>query len=198
MDCLRELDKVVVSRLLIFLDYFSNTNTKYAICDGSDRQLLLAVQDNSFASLFLPNAFVTFLVMNTDIRQVLQLDRPRKLFKVSRMNVYAPSTRYIGSIRNKSFSLLRQSFRVLDATKKLVYKIRGPIFPGTTRIPYNIYNGKGVRVGTITRKLRKFPRELVFEGDIFVVTFPKDMSVTDKSLLVGVTFYLVRPMYLYL
>lgn len=198
MDCLSELETVVVSRVDLFLDYFNLTSKKYGIFDGSGNQMLIAVQDNSFASLFLPNSFVTFVIMNTDIRQVMILDRPRKMFKVSNMNVFAPSTRHIGSIRNKAFSLLRRSFRVLDATKKVVYNIRGPLFTEKVKVHYSIYNDTGERVGTIARNFLQFPQGLVFNANLYLLTFPKDIPVAEKSLLVGVTFYLVRHMYLFL
>nr|XP_043069946.1 uncharacterized protein LOC122322291 isoform X2 [Drosophila bipectinata] len=167
MDCLRDLETVVVSRLAISLDFLWPGSRKYLVTDGDGKKLMIVFQDDSFTSLLLPDSFMTVVIMNNDIRQVMQLDRPKEMFKVSKLNVFAPSTRHIGSVRNRSFSLFKRRLRVLDAGQKVLYNIRGPICAGKVEIPYNIYNREGKRL-----------------------SFPKNMSVIDKSLLLSAIFYL--------
>ncbi|KAK5986276.1 Phospholipid scramblase [Trichostrongylus colubriformis] len=70
------------------------------------------------------------------------------------------------------------------------FKVR--IYHATTAIlspaSFQVSTPSGASVGDITKKWRGLLRELVTNADTFSVSFPMDLDVRAKALLLGATF----------
>ncbi|XP_054931252.1 phospholipid scramblase 1-like [Dermacentor andersoni] len=107
------------------------------------------------------------------------------------MDVRDASMAMMGSLRME-FAIIYPNFSVLDSQGNVVLLIKGPFC--TTSIccedvVFNILATDGVtQLGAITKNWTGMCREAVTDADNFTVTFPLDLDVKIKAVLLGAVF----------
>ena len=84
-------------------------------------------------------------------------------------------------------------YKIKDANKKTVLKIHGPNYckcycPGDD-IPFHVMSKDGeVQVGKVTKQWGNFFKEWLTDADNFGITFPVDLDVKIKAVIIGAVF----------
>lgn len=88
--------------------------------------------------------------------------------------------------------MLRPSFRVLNNSGDTVLRIEGPICVCAQwfcfLLDFNLVSLSGEKVGKISKKFSSFARETFTNASFFGITFPMDLDVRIKAVLLGATF----------
>ncbi|KAH7952050.1 hypothetical protein HPB52_017527 [Rhipicephalus sanguineus] len=106
------------------------------------------------------------------------------------MEVHAPPGTVIGSIL-QDISLLPR-FSVLDSAGKAVLSIEGPFCTSAVfcnDVVFDIFTRNGhVKIGTMSKNWSGVLREAFTDIDNFTVTFPVDLDVGLKAMLLAALF----------
>lgn len=107
--------------------------------------------------------------------------------------IEAPVGQPVGYVRQQ-YSKCPPKFVVQDATEQPIFMIDGPVClcrcvccPSDINFHVSSYEG-GVEVGKITKQWAGAVRELFTDADYFGVTFPRDLDVRMKAVLLGALF----------
>jgi len=109
------------------------------------------------------------------------------------IQVESPPGTPIGSI-NQMQSCWKPNYDVCDANGSSVFQIKGPccVCSGpccTCDIPFEVMSSNGdVPVGAITKQWSGLGKELFTDATNFSLTFPKDLEVKMKGVLLAATF----------
>jgi uncharacterized protein YxjI len=153
--------------------------------DSSGELIYLAVEwEGSFWTRILLKSLRPFTIniMELDGSRVLGLQRPFRFF-FHRLEILDAEFNHLGTIQRR-FSIFRRRYSVLDKSGYEIFQLFGPILHPWTfiiQIP-------GREIGRITKKWSGFLKEVFTSADNFGVTFPAEMDVTRKSLLLGAVF----------
>uniref|UniRef100_A0A1I7UVB9 Phospholipid scramblase n=1 Tax=Caenorhabditis tropicalis TaxID=1561998 RepID=A0A1I7UVB9_9PELO len=105
--------------------------------------------------------------------------------------VSSPSMGHLGIVR-QSESCCTSNFDVLDADGRVVFQIDGPdccVLAGCGDKEFSIRAAHSETViGAITKKWGGWLRETLTRADTFFVSFPRDLDVKLKGVLLGATF----------
>jgi uncharacterized protein YxjI len=124
----------------------------------------------------------TIYVINPDGSRVLILRRIFR-FYFHKLDIYDPDGKHLGTIQ-RQFSILRRMYSVLDNSGLELFQLFGPILhPWTFMV-----RRSGEEIGSITKKWSGLFKEAFTSADNFGVTFPIELNVTMKSLLLGAVF----------
>ncbi|CAG2180559.1 unnamed protein product, partial [Oppiella nova] len=108
-----------------------------------------------------------------------------------RLDVLSPCGEILGTIRQE-WSLCLPKFRVEDANGECVLMIRAPFCAYSWRcgdVDFPIYSAyDDSPVGKITKQWSGLGRELFTDADHFGITFPMDLDVHIKAVLLGACF----------
>ena len=106
----------------------------------------------------------------------------------------APPGNTIGYV-TQEWSILAPKFRVENAAGECVLRIEGPVctFAVCGDVQFDIMSVDGsVKVGKITKQWSGLAREYFTDADHFGLTFPLDLDVNIKAVLLGACFLIVR------
>jgi uncharacterized protein YxjI len=187
LEKLESVNTLVVQQKKEWGEIITNfeTRNRYAVMDSSGKELYLAGEEggSTLLRIFLKALRpFTIHIMSTAGKPVLKLQRPFR-FYFHKMDVTDASGRIIGTIQ-KRFSLLRRVYSMLDPSGSEMYTLYGPLLhPWTFRIQKN-----GKEIGKITKKWSGLLKEGFTDADNFGVTFPKEMDVRRKGVILGAVF----------
>jgi len=187
MEKLKSVDTLVIRQQKEWSEILTGfeARNRYEILDTSGQLLYLANElAGSFWTRIILKAIRPFTIYITDPggNRVLSLERPFRLY-FHRMKISDPDWNLLGTIQRR-FSILRRKYSVLDKSGHEVFQLLGPILHPWTfiiRIP-------GRDIGKITKKWSGLLKEAFTKADNFGVTFPAEMDLTRKSLLLGAVF----------
>ena len=106
------------------------------------------------------------------------------------MTITSPITgEILGSIKQKWHPFL-PIFVIYDANEKKVLKMEGPFCAVSCcgDVNFEVQTMDGNNVGKITKQWSGFAKEAFTDADNFGVTFPLDLDVKVKAVLVGAVF----------
>ncbi|GFS84554.1 phospholipid scramblase 1 [Nephila pilipes] len=145
-------------------------------CCGSARPFDIIIKDN---------AFFEIMHLKRDLRCsscccpcCLQL-----------LEVSAPPGRVFGRVVQE-WSILTPKFRIENASGETVLRIEGPCctFSICSDVELEVLSTNGVKVGKITKQWSGLLREAFTDADYFGITFPVDLDVQTKAILLGALF----------
>lgn len=161
------------------------TRNRYVVLSPEGDELYFAAEEGGGFLLrnFLKSARpFTIRVLEADGRQVLSLKRPFKIY-FHKMDIFDAEGAMLGTVQ-KRFAFMRRIYSVLDAAGEEVFQLLGPfLHPWTFQIRVDARE-----VGKITKKWSGLLKEAFTDADNFGITFPPDLDVRAKALLVGAVF----------
>lgn len=187
MEKLTSLDTLVIQQRKEWGEILTGweTKNKYAVMDDSGDEVYFAAEEGGF---FLFRIFLkalrpfTIHILESQGNSVLRLERSFR-FYFHKLDVFSPENRRLGRIE-KRFSILRRRYSVYDETGQERFQLFGPLLrPWTFLIRKN-----GEDIGRIAKKWSGLLKESFADADNFGVSFPAELSVTDKSVLLGAVF----------
>ncbi|UYV79710.1 hypothetical protein LAZ67_18000373 [Cordylochernes scorpioides] len=121
---------------------------------------------------------------NTGITKLV--DRMKK-----KLEVTAPPGTTIGYV-TQQWSILRPKFHIEDAAGQVVLQIEGPICTWSLfckDVEFKVLSADGTNeVGRITKQWSGLAREAFTDADHFGISFPMDLNVNIKAVMLGACF----------
>jgi uncharacterized protein YxjI len=187
MERLANLDALAVRQKKEWGEIMTGFETRnnYAVHDETGRELYAA---GEVGGNFLVRAFLkayrpfTLRAIGLDGAPVMELRRPFRFYFHEASIVDASGT-VIGTIE-KQFSILRRVYSVMDRNGTLLFTLFGPLLhPWTFEIQRD-----GLSMGKISKKWTGLGKEMFTDADNFGITFPTDIDVPTKAILLGAVF----------
>lgn len=197
---LSTLDQLIVKQQMEMLEMFIDfeTSNKYKIKNIHGQTIFLAAEDTDCCSRNCFGSLRPFdmKIMDNAKNEMIHLYRPLACdgccFPCSRqsMEVSCPPGTVIGSLE-KEWSILTPKFLVKDASGQTVLKIEGPLCTmamcGT--VEFEVLSADGsTQVGKISKNWSGIGREMFTDADTFGISFPMDLDVKIKAVLLGAVF----------
>lgn len=168
---LHPLDELIVAEVRENLHNIINSSGKgYTIFNKDGEKVFLAIEQSRHKKFDLK-------IFNFYGNEVIQVKKPYKLC-LNRVLVWAPPGHYIGSVEQ---NILCKNFLVKNRMGKSVLKIKSR---GLVQYVFDIIT-KEEKIGEIKDQ---WVLSEVLDVNHFGVSFPRDMGVGDKALLLGGCF----------
>ena len=187
MEELTQTDALVVTQKKEWGEIFTGweTRNKYAVSDTAGNELYYAAE---VGGNFLVRGFLKALrpfkiqLVNTNQEPTMSIKRPFRFF-FHRAEIYDGEGQLLGAIQ-RQWSWLRRIYSVQDTSGTEVFRLFGPILhPWTFIVQLD-----GREVGKIVKKWSGLAKEIFTDADNFGVTYPADLDVRAKALLLGAVF----------
>ncbi len=187
MERLESIDTLVIRQEKEWSEILTGfeARNKYMVMNVSGDLLYMAAEwEGSFWTRIMLKSIrpFTIYIVTPDGNRVLILERSFR-FYFHKMKILDPEWNLLGTIQRR-FSILRRKYSVLNHSGYEIFELFGPILHPWTfiiRIP-------GREIGKITKRWSGILKEAFTKADNFGVTFPADLDVTRKSLLLGAVF----------
>ncbi|XP_017133716.1 phospholipid scramblase 2-like isoform X2 [Drosophila elegans] len=199
LEYLQIIDQLLVKQKVEFFEAFTGfeTNNRYSIQNALGQKVFYAVEDtNCCTRNCCPERPFHIKVFDNYLKEeVIHLHRSLGCSSVCfpcclhSIEISAPPGNVIGSIQEE-WSVCRPSFRILNRSGDLVLRIEGPMCFCSVccNVDFNVVDLDGENVGRISKQWSGLGREFLTDADMFGITFPKNMDVDLKAVLLGATF----------
>ncbi|XP_050041648.1 phospholipid scramblase 2-like [Dermacentor andersoni] len=201
LEYLAQIDQLLVHQAIQILEMlipFEQQN-KYVVKNSMGQFVFMALEQSDLLSRCFCGTIRPFQLSLLDYRnvEVLRLFRPLRCncslcwCCLQEMDVRDASGASMGSIRMEC-TIIYPNFSILDSQGNVVLLVKGPFC--TTSIccqdvVFDILATDGVnKLGAITKTWTGAFREAFTDADNFTVTFPMDLDVKIKAVLLGAVF----------
>ncbi|KAH8378974.1 hypothetical protein KR009_002348 [Drosophila setifemur] len=199
LEYLTTIDQLLVKQKVELLEAFTGfeTNNKFSIKNALGQKVYYAVEDNDCCTRNCcgPSRPFDMKVFDNFQQEVIHMHRPLAcsscLFPccLQSIEVSAPPGNVIGTIEQE-WSICSPSFRILNHIGDTVLRIEGPFctFSMCGDVEFNVVSLTGEKVGKISKQWSGLAREIFTDADFFGISFPLDLDVRMKAVLLGATF----------
>ncbi|XP_020817073.1 phospholipid scramblase 2-like [Drosophila serrata] len=200
LEYLTAVDQLLVKQKVELIEAFTGLegNNRYSVKNALGQKVFLAVEDTSCCTRNCFGAdrpFKMKLYEAHSKEEVLQLQRPVAcsccLFCccLDRIEISDPQGNVIGSIKERC-TIWKPSFRILDQNGDLALRIEGPFWTCSVcgNIEFQVVSLTGENIGKISKQWSGLAREVYTKADNFGISFPLDLDVRLKAILLGATF----------
>ncbi|KAH8297694.1 hypothetical protein KR054_005775 [Drosophila jambulina] len=199
LEYLTTIDQLLVKQKVELLEAFTGfeTNNKFSIKNALGQKVYYAVEDNDCCTRNCcgPSRPFDMRVFDNYQQEVIHMHRPLAcsscLFPccLQSIEVSAPPGNVIGTIEQE-WSICSPSFRILNHIGDTVLRIQGPFctFSLCGDVEFDVVSLTGEKVGKISKQWSGLAREIFTDADFFGISFPLDLDVRMKAVLLGATF----------
>ncbi|XP_049315403.1 phospholipid scramblase 2 isoform X3 [Bactrocera dorsalis] len=199
LEYLTMVDQLLVKQKVELLEAFTGfeTNNKFSIKNALGQKVYYAVEDNDCCTRNMcgPARPFDMKVFDNFRNEVIHMYRPLACSAccfpccLQTMEVSAPPGNVIGTIEQE-WSICSPSFRIKNHIGDTVLRIEGPIctFSMCGDVEFKVVSLTGEAVGKISKQWSGLAREIFTDADFFGITFPMDLDVRMKAVLLGATF----------
>lgn len=165
------------------------TRNKYTVMDSMNHLLFEAEEEGGSFTTVLKRIFLTrwrpftMDLFTSEGEGVFCLKRPFR-FYFHEIEIRTSNGIPLGTVRRR-FSLVRRIYSVLDRNGNEIFRLFGPILHPWT---FLIRKENEEEIGKITKKWSGLLKETFTDADNFGVTFPRDLPLEKKALLLGAVF----------
>ncbi|XP_022085440.1 phospholipid scramblase 1-like [Acanthaster planci] len=208
LEYLTEIDQLLIHQQIEVFEALTNIETKnrYAVKNTMGQQVFFAYEESGVwmrVCCQSERGFVLHVVDNFG-QEVIRIERPFKCWAGCcwcanvdccswEVNVESPPGYRIGRIRQCQ-SAWKPYFDIFDASDNTVLKIGGPCCACQqvccrSDVEFNVFSAEGgIEVGKITKQWGGMVKEYLTEADNFGVSFPQDLDVKMKAVMVAAAF----------
>ncbi|XP_012259568.1 phospholipid scramblase 1 [Athalia rosae] len=198
LEYLMALDRLMVDQQVELLEAFTGweSENKYVIKDPRGQVVYYAAEESDCCGRMCCGSYRHFdmRILDGAMKEVIHLKRPIKCSSccfpccLQEVEVFSNGVQ-IGSV-TQNWNPIRPSFSVNDATGDAVLSIKGQIcMCSCCDIDFDVLSTDGEhQVGRISKKWSGFVREAFTDADVFGISFPADLDVKIKAVLVGACF----------
>lgn len=197
LEYLTSVDKLFVRQKVEMLEAIIGfeTKNKYYIFDSAGRQIFYAKEDTDCCTRNLLGKLRPFDMKIQDGYgyEVIHLVRPFACGSccypccLQSIEVQAPPGNVVGTVEQE-WSLIIPQYKVKDASGNVVLRIEGPCCTVSCcgDVEFQILSADGaIEVGKISKQWSGLARELFTDADNFGLSFPIDLDVKMKAVMLG-------------
>ncbi|MBD3181895.1 scramblase [Candidatus Poribacteria bacterium] len=187
MEKIESLETLVISQQKEWSEILTGFEAvnNYIILDTDKNPLYVASEwDRSFLERIFLKSLRPFTIYISDLdgKRLLILHRSFK-FYFHKLEVYDPNWNYLGAVERR-FSVFQRRYSVLNNLGYEIFHLFGPIIhPWTFLI-----KTPDREIGKITKKWSGLLKEAFTKTDNFGITFPADLKLEYKIILLGAVF----------
>lgn len=200
LDYLVHVDQLIVKQKVEWLEAICGceTKNKYKVLNSMGQQIYKASEDNNCCTrncLGANRPFDMELVDNNGT-ELIHLYRPFRCTScffpcfLQEMEVHSPPGTIIGTIEQE-WSIVTPQYVVKDQNGDVALRIEGPLctFSLCGDVEFNVLSPDGLNeVGKISKQWSGLLKETFTDADIFGISFPMDLDVRMKAVLLGACF----------
>ncbi|WKX88343.1 hypothetical protein Q1695_008187 [Nippostrongylus brasiliensis] len=207
LEYLTVVDTLTVHQLYEIRELLLNyeSKNKYVLRNANGEQVYYAFEESSLCQRLCcgPNREFTIHIVDNFNSEVIRVTRPFKCFGGGCCGIFAcfeccstecqieaPPGNVIGYVKQRR-ACCASSFHIMDAEGNSVLTIDGPcccLACGCHDINFPVTTPSNAEIGNIAKRWGGFIREALTDADVFKVSFPMDLDVKVKALLLAATF----------
>ncbi|XP_043951258.1 phospholipid scramblase 2 [Drosophila biarmipes] len=199
LEYLASIDQLLVKQKVVIFEALTGfeTNNRYSIQNTLGQKVFYAVEDtNCCTRNCCPERPFHIKIFDSYLKnEVIHLHRPLGCSSICcpcclhSIEVTAPPGNVIGRIQEE-WAICRPCFRILNPSGDLALRIEGPacFCSMCCSVNFNVISLAGEKVGRISKQWSGLGREWFTDADMFGLTFPMDLDVNLKAVLLGATF----------
>lgn len=188
------LDHLFMRQEIELLEAFTGweTKNKYTVMNIRGQPIYYVAEQSGCCSRMCYGNYRSceFKVLDGVGREILNMIRPLRCDGclcpccLQELEVYAGGD-LLGSV-TQDWTLLRPRFSIQNSSGDTVLTIKGPFIPCCMNVDFKVKSADGEhRVGMITKQWSGFAQEFFSDADNFGISFPVDLDVKIKAVLLG-------------
>ena len=204
LEYLAQIDQLLIKQKIELVEVFTDceTRNKYEIKNTLGQPIYKAKESSNccMRQCCGPNRHFKMKIKDNNGREVLICDRPFKCncgpcfpCCMHKMKVYSPITgETLGYVR-QDWSCTRAKLSIYDADDKKVFNVDGTCcgFNCCSDVNFHVSSvATGQAIGNLQKQWSGCCKEAFTDADNFSVSFPLDLKVELKAVLVGAMFLL--------
>ncbi|XP_073989540.1 phospholipid scramblase 1 isoform X4 [Rhodnius prolixus] len=200
LEYLTTIDQLLIHQKVELLEAFTGfeTKNKFTVKNSLGQKVFYAVEDSGCLTRCCCGPLRPFdmKILDNFKNEVIHLHRPLACQScwfpccLQKMEVFAPLGQLAGTVE-QNWSILTPSFSVKNAAGDTILLIEGPFCTfricGDVEFKVLALDGTTV-VGKITKQWAGLLREAFTDADYFGITFPMDLDVKMKAVMLGACF----------
>lgn len=200
LEYLAMVDQLLVQQKVELIEAITGfeTNNKFNVKNRFGEKLYWAAEDNDCCTRNCCGPLRRFKMQVFDAYQneVMHLRRPAACDScffpccLQSIEVSAPPGRFIGSVVQK-WSMFYPYFSIKNSYGDTVLRIEGPFCTWSIcgkDVEFRILTMDGMEIGKISKQWSGLARELFTDADFFGISFPTDLDVNIKAIMLGACF----------
>lgn len=200
LEYLATVDQLLVQQKVELIEAITGfeTNNKFNVKNSLGQKVYWAAEINDCCTRNCCGPLRRFKMKVFDAYQneVIHLQRPAAcdtcIFPccLQSIKVYAPPGRYIGCVQQK-WSMCYPHFVIKNVHNDTVLRIEGPFCTYSicgNDVEFKISTMDGTQIGRISKQWSGLARELFTDADFFGISFPLDLDVQTKAIMLGACF----------
>jgi len=200
LEYLTQIDQLLVKQKVEILEMLSGleTNNKYEVKNSMGQDVYKAKEKSGFCARQCCGPMRAFDMEITDNngREVIHLKRPLNCTSccfpccLQEMTITSPVTGEVLGTIEQNWHLCLPKYSLKDANGQTVLKLTGPFCTCAccSDVNFELETVDGQNVGKITKQWTGMVKEAFTDADNFGVTFPMDLSVQMKAVVLGLVF----------
>eukprot|EP00095_Tigriopus_kingsejongensis_P009806 maker-scaffold1115_size61649-snap-gene-0.7 protein:Tk09806 transcript:maker-scaffold1115_size61649-snap-gene-0.7-mRNA-1 annotation:"phospholipid scramblase 1" len=196
---LAQLNQVLIKQQVEVLEAFTGFETcnKYKVQNVMGQPVFFAKEETNCCTRMCCGPIRPFDMSLVDNfgTEVIHIYRPFRCQSccfpccLQELEVSSPPGNPIGSVV-QNWSVFMPSFTVKDASGNSILKITGPFCTWSCcgDVEFELFDMKGQSVGKISKQWSGIGREAFTDADNFGVSFPLELDVKAKAVLLGAVF----------
>lgn len=200
LEYLTAVDQLLVHQKVELLEAFVGfeTQNKYTIKNSMGQKVFYAAEDTDCCTRNCCGPVRPFdmKIMDHNKHEVIHLNRPLRCDScwcpccLQELEVSSPPGTIIGYVKQE-WSICAPKFTILNAARDVVLRIEGPFctFSCCGDVQFDVLSRDGnVKVGKISKQWAGLIREAFTDADYFGISFPMDLDVKMKAVMLGACF----------
>lgn len=208
LEYLTQVDQLLIKQQIELLEAFTGWETanKYKITNTQAQQVFFAAEESDACSRQCcgPNRSFTIHITDNMGQEVIRVVRDFKCGAgcpwcacigalAHEVTIEAPPGQVVGYVRQGQ-SWCPPKYSIRDANQQEILRMEGPTCMITgpccpNDIDFNIFGQDGTtEVGKISKQWSGMLREMFTDADNFGVSFPMDLDVKIKAVMIGAVF----------
>ncbi|XP_065841128.1 phospholipid scramblase 1-like [Oscarella lobularis] len=200
LEYLTQIDQLLVHQQVELLEMITGWETanKYDVKNSMGQRVYFAAEQNSCFQLQCCGASREFnlTIVDNAQREVIHLYRPLRCTSccfpccLQELVVEAPAGQPVGYVKQR-WTLWIPEFDICSADGNVVLKIVGPCCTWScgSDVEFKIFTpDKQTEVGKISKQWSGLVKEMFTDADNFGITFPLDLDVKMKAVMLGACF----------
>jgi len=200
LEYLTQLDQILIKQSYEIFEMLSGFETanKYKLKNNMGQTCYVAAEKSGCCTRMCcgPQRPFDMVIKDNDKREVIHLKRPLRCVSpcffccLQEVEVTSPvSGETLGYIKQKCHPCL-PLFDIQDAEGNSIFEIKGPFcqISCCSDINFPVCDNAGNEVGKISKQWSGVMKEAISDADNFGCTFPLDLDVKIKAVLIGAVF----------
>lgn len=200
LEYLSTIDQLLVQQKVELIEVITGfeTNNKFNVKNTLGQKVYWAAEENDCCTRNCCGPLRRFNMKVYDIYQneVMHMRRPAACTSccfpccLQSIDVSAPPGNFIGRVE-QTWSVLYPHFSIKNANNETVLRIKGPFCTWSIcggDVEFKIFTVNDEEVGRISKQWSGLARELFTDADFFGISFPMDLDVNMKAVMLGACF----------